>query len=55
MLVGQRLTRELALAAGHAAFAAARPGRQNGFKVELGARTIADAIMIAAERKTDAA
>jgi xanthine dehydrogenase YagS FAD-binding subunit len=51
LLQGQRLTRERALAAARAAFADARPGRHNGFKVELGARTIADAVMIAAERK----
>ena len=50
LLEGQRLTRERALAAGRAAFAGARPGTHNGFKVELGARTIADAVMIAAER-----
>ena len=49
-LVGRPLTAETALAAGHAALAAAAPGRQNGFKVELGARTVADALMIAAER-----
>lgn len=50
MLQGQRPTREGALAAARAAFAAARPGRHNGFKIELGARTLADAIMIAAGR-----
>lgn len=50
-LVGKRLTREGALAAGRAAFADARPGRHNAFKLELGARTVADAIMIAAERR----
>ncbi|MER9648681.1 xanthine dehydrogenase family protein subunit M [Mesorhizobium sp. M0199] len=49
-LVGQRLTPEIALAAGQAAFRGARPGRHNGFKVELGARTVADALLIAAER-----
>lgn len=51
LLRGERLTRERALAAARAAFAEARPGRHNGFKVELGARTVADAVMIAAERK----
>jgi xanthine dehydrogenase YagS FAD-binding subunit len=50
LLQGERLTHERALAAGRAAFAGARPGRHNEFKVELGARTIADAVMIAAGR-----
>jgi xanthine dehydrogenase YagS FAD-binding subunit len=39
-----------AVAAGEAAFADARPGRMNGFKVELGIRTVADALLIAQER-----
>ncbi len=51
MLTGQKLTQEMALAAGKAAFQGATPGRQNVFKVELGARTLADALLIAAERK----
>ena len=50
MLTGQRLTPALALAAGRAAFQEARAGRHNGFKLELGARTVADAIAIAAGR-----
>ncbi len=50
MLAGQPLTAAVALAAGRAAFAGARPGRRNGFKIELGARTVADALMIAARR-----
>ena len=50
LLVGQRLTPETALAAGRAALQGARPGRLNGYKIELGARTVADALMIAAER-----
>ncbi len=50
LLVGQTLTAERALAAGHAAFAGAAPGQQNGYKIELGARTVADALMIAAAR-----
>ncbi|MET0290305.1 MAG: xanthine dehydrogenase family protein subunit M [Pseudoxanthomonas sp.] len=50
MLVGQRLTLAQATAAGHAAFRNARPGRDNGFKLELGARTIADALLIAGGR-----
>lgn len=49
-LRGQRLTRERALAAAHLPFAGARPGQHNGFKIELGVRTLADAIMIASER-----
>lgn len=49
-LVGQRLTPERALQAGHAAFRSADPGRHNGFKLDLGARTVADALLIAAER-----
>ncbi|MGO4139146.1 xanthine dehydrogenase family protein subunit M [Rhizobium brockwellii] len=50
MLIGKRLTPDVALAAGHAAFHEARPGRHNGFKVELGARTVGDALLIASER-----
>jgi xanthine dehydrogenase YagS FAD-binding subunit len=49
-LAGQALTPDLALKAGHAAFAEARPGQHNAFKIELGARAIADAITIAASR-----
>ena len=49
-LAGQPLTAETALAAGHAAFADARAGRQNGYKIELRARTVADALLIAAGR-----
>ncbi|MFC3077806.1 FAD binding domain-containing protein [Phenylobacterium terrae] len=51
-LQGRPVTYEGALAAGRAAFAGARPGAHNGFKIELGARTIADAVMIAAARKS---
>lgn len=51
LLQGERLTYARALAAARAPFVAAQAGRQNGFKIELGARTLADAIMIAA-RKT---
>ena len=50
LLVGVRLTPATALAAGHAAFTGAKAGRQNGYKIELGARTVADALTIAAER-----
>jgi xanthine dehydrogenase YagS FAD-binding subunit len=50
LLVGQHLTPETALAAGRAAFRDARPGAHNSFKIELGARTVADALLIAADR-----
>ncbi|MDQ1081627.1 xanthine dehydrogenase family protein subunit M [Pseudoroseomonas cervicalis] len=50
VLAGRRLDRALALEAGRAAFAEARPGRHNQFKLALGAETVADALMIAAAR-----
>jgi xanthine dehydrogenase YagS FAD-binding subunit len=50
VLAGQRLTPPLALSAGRAAFQDARAGRHNAYKLELGARTVADALVIAAER-----
>lgn len=50
MLAGESLTPEIALAAGRVAMSGARPGNHNEFKIELGARTVADALMIAAER-----
>jgi xanthine dehydrogenase YagS FAD-binding subunit len=46
-LVGQRFTPEVALAAGELAFAGARTSQQNAFKIELGARTVADALTTA--------
>ncbi|MBR9762645.1 MAG: xanthine dehydrogenase family protein subunit M [Rhodobacteraceae bacterium] len=49
-LAGRRLSRDLALEAARGAFAEARPGRQNGFKIDLGAQTLADALMIAMDR-----
>jgi xanthine dehydrogenase YagS FAD-binding subunit len=49
-LAGQMLTPDTALAAGRAAFAGAKAGRDNGFKIDLGARTVADALLIAAGR-----
>jgi xanthine dehydrogenase YagS FAD-binding subunit len=49
-LIGGPLTAETARRAGEAAFADARPGRHNAFKVELGIRTVADALHIAGER-----
>ncbi|MDX3927150.1 MAG: xanthine dehydrogenase family protein subunit M [Shinella sp.] len=51
LLNGQTINREMALAAGRAAFADASAGEHNAFKIELGARTLADAIMTAG-RKT---
>ena len=50
LLAGKHLTPEIALEAGRAALRDARPGRHNAFKVELGARTVADALLIAAAR-----
>lgn len=49
-LVGHPLTHARALAAGQAAFANARPGQHNAFKLTLGPEAIADALMIAAQR-----
>jgi xanthine dehydrogenase YagS FAD-binding subunit len=49
-LAGRHLDRAAALEAGRVAFADARPGRHNGFKVALGVEVVADALMIAAER-----
>ena len=50
-LAGKTLTAEAARRAGQAAVAGARAGRHNGFKIDLAARTVADALMIAAERQ----
>jgi xanthine dehydrogenase YagS FAD-binding subunit len=50
-VTGSSLTAELALETGRAAFAEARPGTRNAFKIELGARVIADALTIAARRR----
>jgi xanthine dehydrogenase YagS FAD-binding subunit len=49
-LTGKTMARETALEAARLAFADAQPGRHNGFKIELGVRTLADAVMIASER-----
>ena len=49
-LIGRAVTPETALAAGFAAFMDAQPGRHNAFRIDLGARTVADALLIAAER-----
>jgi xanthine dehydrogenase YagS FAD-binding subunit len=50
LLQGQLLTTELAMDAARAAFASARPGQHNAFKIELGTRTIADAVMNAGRK-----
>ena len=42
-------TRALACAI-DVALQGARPGHHNGFKIELGARTVGDALMIAGQR-----
>ncbi|MGF1622682.1 MAG: FAD binding domain-containing protein [Rhodomicrobiaceae bacterium] len=49
-LIGKAVGREIALEAARLAFADAQPGLHNGFKIELGIRTLADAVMIASER-----
>ena len=49
-LKGVRLTQESALAAGHAAYADAKPLPENAFKVELGARAVARAALTASHR-----
>jgi xanthine dehydrogenase YagS FAD-binding subunit len=50
VLAGRPLTAENARAAGEAALAGARPGNHNAFKIELGIRTVADALRIAGQR-----
>lgn len=49
-LIGKTVNRETAIEAARLAFADAQPGRHNGFKIDLGIRTLADAVMIASER-----
>jgi xanthine dehydrogenase YagS FAD-binding subunit len=49
-LLGKPLTEEAAKAAGALALQGARPGKHNRFRIELGARTVADALMIAKTR-----
>lgn len=49
-VVGVQLSHEVALNAGRQAFAEALPGRRNAFKLELGARVVAEALMVAAGR-----
>jgi xanthine dehydrogenase YagS FAD-binding subunit len=50
MLIGQALNERLALAAGGAAFRAAQTTQHNTFRRELGARTVAHAVLIAKGR-----
>ncbi len=49
-LVGRPLTAQAARAAGDAALHAAKPSDENRFRIELAARTVADALMIAGQR-----
>ena len=49
-LVDRTLDEATARAGGDAAFVDAKAGRDNGFKIELGARTVADALLIARGR-----
>ncbi|MEU3985770.1 xanthine dehydrogenase family protein subunit M [Streptomyces sp. NPDC026672] len=49
-LLGGPLTADTAVRAGRIALAGARPGTRNAFKVELGGRTVAQALRIAADR-----
>ncbi len=49
-LAGRTLTQAVALEAGDAAFVGARPLVQNGFKVELGRRAVARALLTASRR-----
>jgi xanthine dehydrogenase YagS FAD-binding subunit len=50
ILVGRSLTAQTARAAGEAALQGAKAGRKNSFRIELGTRTVADALMIARRR-----
>jgi xanthine dehydrogenase YagS FAD-binding subunit len=50
VLAGKTLTSKVAREAGDAALQGARPGQDNAFRVELGARTVSDALMIARQR-----
>ncbi|GAA4581531.1 xanthine dehydrogenase family protein subunit M [Planotetraspora phitsanulokensis] len=50
VMIGERLTEATARRAGEVAFAGARPGTGNAFKIELGVRAVADALRIAGER-----
>jgi xanthine dehydrogenase YagS FAD-binding subunit len=50
VLIGKPLTEDTARAAGMAAFATAVVGQYNAYKIELGTRTVADALLIAGQR-----
>jgi xanthine dehydrogenase YagS FAD-binding subunit len=50
LLAGKTLTPRIAREGGDAALQGARPGHDNAFRIELGARTVADALMIAKQR-----
>ena len=49
-LVGKRFSPALASEAGARALQGARPGTHNKFRIELGQRVVADALMLAAAR-----
>ena len=49
-VLGKRLTAATAVAAGRAAMDGATAGAKNAYKIDLGARTVADALLIAAGR-----
>ena len=48
--VGRPLTPQTARAAGDAALRGAKASDENRFRIELGARTVADALMIVKQR-----
>jgi xanthine dehydrogenase YagS FAD-binding subunit len=50
ILIGRPLTAQAARAAGDAALQGAKASDDNRFRIELGARTVADALMIAKQR-----
>ena len=50
VLAGKTLTQQATRAAGDAALQGAKPGHDNAFRIELGARTVAAALMIAKQR-----
>jgi xanthine dehydrogenase YagS FAD-binding subunit len=50
ILIGRPLSTQAARAAGDAALQGAKAGAENRFRIELGARTVADALMIAKQR-----
>jgi xanthine dehydrogenase YagS FAD-binding subunit len=52
ILTGERLTEATARRAGEVAFAGARAGHHNAFRIELGIRTVTEALMIARTRAT---